>query len=234
MQLRITPEIFEKFPDVVVGVVFMHGINNRGEHLEVLEKLREACDTLSERFGAGDIATHPSISCWREAYRSFGAKPSRYPSSIENLVRRVLKGESVRHISTLVDLYNVISLRYLLPVGGEDLSKVKGDILLTLATGTEPPVVLLGEPEARPPHPGEVIYRDDAGVLCRRWNWKEAERTKLEETTTDAILVLEGLPPIAREVVERATKDLLQHILEYCGGEGSFILLGRTHPEWEA
>lgn len=70
------------------------------------------------------IIEHPHIAPWREEYRQFGAKPKKYRSSIENLIRRISKGEEIRHINKLVDIYNIISLKYVIPVGGEDLDKM--------------------------------------------------------------------------------------------------------------
>ena len=145
-------------------------------------------------------------------------------------MRRVLKGQSVPHINPLVDLYNTISLRHLVPVGGEDLDRIQGDVRLTLATDHEPPVHLLGEPEARPPKPGEVIYTDDLGTLCRRWNWKEAERTKLTAATRHAFLVIEGLPPVGRDLVAQAAEELAALIREHCGGEVAVALVDRERP----
>src|SRR6202035_2771472 len=162
---------------------------------------------------------HPRVASWREAYRAFGASPKKSPSSIENLLRRALKGEEVRHVNPLVDIYNAISLCHLLPAGGEDLERVEGDVRLTFAGEGEAPVQLLGEAEARPPHPGEVVYRDAAGILCRRWNWKEADRTKLTAETRDALLVLEALPPAGRDDLERALSDLAGRIESCCGAQ---------------
>src|SRR5262249_2589701 len=164
------------------------------------------------------VAEHPSVAAWREAYRAFGAKPKDHPSSIENLLRRVAKGQPLRSVNRLVDLYNVVSLRHFVPVGGEGLGAVAGDVELRFAGEEEPAVRLLGEPEARAPKPGEVIYADRAGALCRRWNWKEADRTKLTEATTRGFLVIEALPPVGRSELDAALADLKALVLEHCGG----------------
>src|SRR5262249_17372961 len=163
--------------------------------------------------------------------RKFGAKPKDHPSSIENLLRRVLKGHRLPHINRLVDLYNAVSLRRLVPVGGEDLAAVDGDVELRFATDSEPAVRPLGQPaaSAQPPKPGEVIYADSAGALCRRWNWKEADRTKLTEATTDGFLVVEGLPPVDRPGVEAALVDLSALLTAHCGGSVRTTLLDREN-----
>lgn len=231
MLLRITPELFEKFPETRLSVVIAHGINNQGQHSEVLEMLRLEQIKLTERLGTGPITEHPHIAPWREAYKVFGAKPKDHPSSIENLVRRVSKGHTLPHINTVVDVYNTVSLRHLVPVGGEDLDTLQGDVLLTLAGENEAPVILLGEKEARPPYPGEVIYKDDIGSICRRWNWKEADRSKLTEQTKNLFLVIETLPPVSQDVLKQATNELATLVRTYCGGEVKGVFLDSTSPQ---
>jgi DNA/RNA-binding domain of Phe-tRNA-synthetase-like protein len=75
-----------------------------------------------------------------------------------------------------------------------------------------------------------VIYRDDLGTLCRRWNWKEAERTKLTAATRHAFLVTEGLPPISRDLVAQAAEELGRLVREHCGGEVAVALVDRDCP----
>jgi DNA/RNA-binding domain of Phe-tRNA-synthetase-like protein len=131
-----------------------------------------------------------------------------------------VKSGPPRRINPLVDLYNAVSLRHFVPVGGEDLGAVSGEVELRFAGENEPPVRLLGEPleSARPPKAGEVIYADDLGALCRRWNWKEADRTKLTEKTTRGFLVVEALPPVGRAELDAALADLKGLVEKYCGG----------------
>jgi DNA/RNA-binding domain of Phe-tRNA-synthetase-like protein len=232
VKLSITPGLFALFPDARVALVVVRGLDNHPRADRPLQpRLQEAQASAVARLGGLALTEHPRIHCWREAYRAFGAKPKDYPSSIENLVRRALKGDPLRCINPLVDLYNVVSLTHLLPAGGEDLDATSGDIVLTRASAEESPVKLLGESEERAPKPGEVIYKDDRGAICRRWNWKEADRTKLTEGTRNAMLVLEAIPPIPREELERAAKDVQALVLEHCGGQARLELLDHARPE---
>jgi DNA/RNA-binding domain of Phe-tRNA-synthetase-like protein len=242
MGLSIDPEIFATFPGLLLGVVVVRDIDNQGSpenapEVAALFRAEEARvrGELASGVGTGTLSEHPRIAPWREAYRKFGVTPKRATSSIENLLRRVLRGEEMRPIHPLVDLYNVISLRHLLPAGGEDLGRIEGDVRLGFAAADEPAVLLLGEAEARPPHPGEVRYRDAAGTLCRRFNWKEADRTKLTAATTGALLVLEALPPAAIDDLEGALADLVALVSRFCGGRVEADVLDVSHPQlsWE-
>jgi DNA/RNA-binding domain of Phe-tRNA-synthetase-like protein len=229
----VTPEVFAMFPDAVLGVIVARGLDNTGEPPEILAGLRQEEARVRELFAGQPVTEHPHIAVWREAYRKFGAKPKDHPSSIENLVRRVAKGNTLPRINPLVDLYNTVSLRFLVPVGGEDLDRTQGDIRLTVAGEGEAPVRLLGEPEERPPYPGEVIYKDDLGAICRRWNWKEADRTKLTPETRRAILVIEGLPPAGAEEIAEAVGTLAALVHAHCRGEMTTSILDRGRPAME-
>ena len=153
MELKIAEQIFIEHPEVMLGVVVAHGVDNREVSEAVAAELQTAVSTLPTRFGNIVPSQHPQIAPWREAYRRFGAKPKRYPSSIENLVKRVLKGATIAPINPLVALYNSVSLTHILPVGGEDLDAIQGDVWLTVAGEDEAPVKLLGEREEATPEP---------------------------------------------------------------------------------
>ncbi len=231
MLFRIDPIFFELFPDAKIAAVYVSGLDNRGKSSEIEALVRNAEKDLPQMLQGSPLTEHPRIAPWRDAYRQFGAKPKKYPSSIENLVRRTLKGETSRHINKLVDIYNAISLRHLVPVGGEDLDRVEGDIVLTRAGEKELPIKLLGENEERAPVAGEVFYRDEVGAICRRWNWKEADRTKLTEETQNAVLVIESLPPVGLNELESAAADLAGRIEEHCGGTIRARILDEAHRQ---
>ncbi len=231
MKFFVDRTIFEKFPGTLIGVIVAKSVNNAGESEELLGLLRGEEKHILSTLNVEQLPVLPKVYCWQKAYSAFGAKPKEHRSSVENLHRLVLKGVELRHVNKIVDMYNYISLKRMLPVGGEDLDKMQGDLRLTFASASEPAVLLLGEKEARPPHVGEVIYRDDVGVVCRRWNWREADRTKLTEDTKNTILVIEALPPTTRSELETAVLELKELIEQHCGGEVAYKVLDATDSE---
>jgi DNA/RNA-binding domain of Phe-tRNA-synthetase-like protein len=148
---------------------------------------------------------HEKIEAWRAAYRAFGAKPQRTRPSIDALVRRMPLPE----INLVVDAYNAVSVRHGLPIGGEDLRRYEGPARLVRAAGDEPSEEALGEPEI-----GEVVWRDDVGVTCRRWNWRQCVRTRITEETVDALFLLERLEPLTRGELQDAGGELVRFLSE--------------------
>ena len=227
MQFVIDEKIINKFPSINIGVIIAKNINNVGESEEILNQINLIEEEIRKSHKSETLSQHPKILAWRKAYSDFGGKPKENRSSVENLYRRVLHGSNINHINKLVDIYNLISLKHMLPVGGEDLGKIKGNISLTFAGENEPEVWLLGDKEPRPPHQGEVIYKDDISAICRRWNWREAERTKLTESTKNCILVIEGLFPAEKQEIESATNELKELINKFCNGTVTYNILNK-------
>jgi DNA/RNA-binding domain of Phe-tRNA-synthetase-like protein len=219
---RVESAFAALFPNCVIGTVVVGGIDNDRHGAGCAALLEHEARSAAERLREADIATHPAVAPWREGYRSFGVKPAKFRSSIENLLRSA-RVDTIRSINPLVDLYNAVSLRYMLPCGGEDLDAVQGPIVLTRAVGDEH-FVPLGSTEEQPPQPGEVIYRDEVGVICRCWNWREADRTKLTASTTDAFLCIEGIPPVGSREVRAACDELAALVVEHLGGTAEVML----------
>lgn len=231
MKLYISPRIFEMFPGLRVGAVVVRGIDNHGSAAEIQEILHRQEAEIRARYTLESLLQEPKIQAWRNAYALFGAKPKDYRPSVENLYRLVLEGKEIRHINQFVDIYNLVSLTHTLPVGAEDLDAMQGDLVLDFAGPNEPPALLLGDTEPCAPHEGEVIYKDDASFVCRRFNWREADRTKLTEQTKNCIAVIEGLPPVTETEISAALEDLQRYVQEYCGGNVVSTMLDHTHQQ---
>jgi DNA/RNA-binding domain of Phe-tRNA-synthetase-like protein len=230
MKFSVDPQIFERFPSLILGVVSVIGIDNRGESGELKTLLQESEAEIGRNYLSESLSQHPKIQAWRRAYSEFGAKPKKYKSSVESLYRMVLKGDGLKPINKLVDIYNFVSLKHMLPLGGDDLDKIDGDIRLQMAKGGEPFIPLHSQ-ETEPARPGEVVYSDDKEILCRRWNWRECDKTKMTEETSNAVLVVEALPPSARNDVETAAEELSRLVHQFCGGDSAVHLLDSHHPE---
>lgn len=150
------------------------------------------------------------LEAWRTAYRAFGAKPQRTPCSAEALLKRA---GALPAVNRLVDAYNALSIRYAVPIGGEDLDAYAGSPRLVVATGGEPFATMRdGAPATEPVEAGEVVWRDDLGVTCRRWNWRQSVRTRLEPHSTAMWFVLERLEPMPLAALQEAGAALIASV----------------------
>ncbi len=228
MRLSVTDPFWSLFPTARIGLLIARGVDNTRAAEAAARLLDEQVAATAAALEGVEMASHPAVAPWRAAYAQFGAKPSKFRSSIESLLRSAQSGR-LRPISPLVDLYNTVSLRHQLPCGGEDLAAIVGDVELTRARGGEP-FRTIGAEADDPPSAGEVVYLDGAGAICRNFNWREADRTKLTEATTDAVLVIETLGDHRPGQLEAALADLAGLIAEHLGGQLRTVILDRASP----
>jgi len=154
--------------------------------------------------------SNDSASClaaWRKVFRGFGVDPTQYRSAAEAILRRLIKQGELPSIGTLVDLANLVSIRYALPVAVFDERGVSGGTIVRFARGDER-WADLGSSAAEHPDPGEVIFADEADVVsARRWCWRQSAASAAREDTTEVLVTVEGHHGTADQDVTRALAD---------------------------
>ncbi|MDR0163149.1 B3/B4 domain-containing protein [Enterobacter ludwigii] len=185
--------------------------------------LAQACQQVL----SDDVAwAEAHLSTWDDVFRAFGAKPKRTPCSASALRKRVLKEGALPPLDPVVDIYNAISIRYAIPVGGENLAAYAGAPRLTLAEGNEPFDTLKeGQPVIEYPDAGEVIWRDDIGVTCRRWNWRQGVRTRLDSQAQHMWFILESLPSMPLSALQEAGDELVSNLQRLMPGSTAHLQL---------
>ncbi|MBI4101198.1 hypothetical protein HY441_01840 [Candidatus Microgenomates bacterium] len=230
MRFVVDSKIFKRFDNPRIAVTVAKGADNTVEVSEIHSMTKDVIDQIRQNYKSETLSQQPKIAAWREAHRQFGSKAKDYPSSVEALYKRVLRGDDIKPINPLVDIYNYISLKYMLTAGGEDLDKMEGDLKLAFAGPNEASVTVLGKDEAQPPSKGEVFYKDSQGAICRRWNWREVARTMLTAETKNAVLVLEAVGHVTDEELKQAQTELTKLVKQYCGGESKSQMVDKAQP----
>jgi DNA/RNA-binding domain of Phe-tRNA-synthetase-like protein len=208
----VAPEVLELRPDYRVLMMVAEGLEP-GPPDEISGELLAQAETRARIALDGRAPEDvPDVADWRDAYRAFGAKPNRTRPSVEALLRRL--DAALPRIDRLTDAYNAVSIANLVPVGGEDLDLYQGPARLVRAVGDEDfDTVAHGEPAVEHPKPGEVIWRDDAGVTCRQWNWRQCTRTRITSATTNAIFIIDGLAALGDRGMTGAGNELAASLL---------------------
>ena len=206
--------LFDLRPDYRALLLTADGLRG-GESDPMSERILTDAEATARRLLGGRSPEQlPHPAAWREAYRAFGAKPQRTRPSVEALLRRLDHGGLPR-IDRITDVYNAVSVAHLLPIGGEDRAAYVGPARLVRAEGSESfDTTAGGEPTVEHPDPGEVIWRDDTGATCRRWNWRQCTRTRITTGTSSALFILDALDPLTDDAVHEAADALTAALLE--------------------
>ncbi|MET7698826.1 phenylalanine--tRNA ligase beta subunit-related protein [Streptomyces sp. NPDC005485] len=219
LTLTVSDEVRALAPGFTHVAVEAQGLLNGPSTEGTSALLDDATRRLAARLDGRPPHEDPHMAAWRETYTAFGSKPSRTRNSAEALAKRALTDAGLPRINVLVDLYNAISVAHLIPVGGEDTDRIRGGMRLERATGVEDFVTVAGGEEiVEHPDAGEVVWCDDEGVTCRRWNWRQGPRTRLTQASTSAIFLLESLAPMPVADVEAAGAELAELLEKFSPG----------------
>lgn len=227
---RYDNELLARFPHTVGGVILAEGMTNQPTPPALAERYLAEQRAVIERIGNTPLSEIRSLSAWRSTFRQFGTEPTKYRSAPEALLRRLTKKGDIPLINTLVDIGNLVSIRYGLPVAVFDTRGIQGALTVHVATGTER-YTLLGDTEVEHPYEGEVVFSDETGlVMARRWCWRQGEESAATLETQNAIITVEA-QHIGGEVnIRAALGDLVALLQEFAGGQFKSSVLGReTH-----
>jgi tyrosyl-tRNA synthetase len=226
-KIIIESSIFEKFPSFKRGVIIVKNIDNKLVEKDIESLLLEE---IKRKQGQG-LIDDERVRAWEKAHEEFGSNPNRFAPSIKSLLKRI-ETDGFPFVNSVVALFNYISIKYTVPCGGDDVDKVKGNLKLGFANGTEK-FIGLGSSEEDNPTPGEVIYADDSNgnVMCRRWNWRNGNLTKITPSTKHLVINIDGINPVSEETIIEARDELASLLKKYCGAEVEVDLLDKNKPE---
>jgi DNA/RNA-binding domain of Phe-tRNA-synthetase-like protein len=200
--------VTDQYPAVRAGVIHAAGVSNGPSPAGLLADYRAEQQAARARLAGTPIADLPSIAAWRRAFSRFGAKPTQYRNAAEALLRRLAKQGDIPSLSTLVDIGNLVSIRYALPVAVFDRARVAGTLTVRLATGAEQ-FSDLGSSGSVSPEPGEVIFSDEDNVVAaRRWCWRQSAQSATGAGTAEALIVTEAQHDTAEADITAAVADL--------------------------
>ena len=213
---RVADDILQMFPGYRLGVLVYSGLDNAGSHDELTKLLRSAEESARARV-VGNVTEGAVVAAWRDAYKRFGAKPSEHRSSIEALLRRVLKPDSIPTINPLVDVGTTVSLMNLVPTGVHPIRRESTEIALRLAR-TEDRFQAVAGQEPEDVTPSEVVLADQADILTRRWTWRQSANTRMTQSTTRAFFNIDALDVSSDNALEAAMNEANKLVARFCGG----------------
>ena len=232
-RFAVTPEVFDRLPGLRVVVVVALGIDNARERPDVRDAWRDAWAAAgAEAARHGNPQSHPRVAPWRERFRAMGVPPRDYPSSIEALLRRAVRGGEPFRVNPLVDAVHTLSLRHVVPAGAFDLDAIEHDLVLR-ETMRGDRFTALDEDRPEEVPAGEVAYCDGDVVLTRHVVWRQSRQALVGPETCDAIVVSEILPEVGDGAPGGAVHDDLLAVVsrEFSPERVVGALLERERPD---
>ncbi len=216
---RYDARIIEAYPQLTGGVIVARGLRNGTAPAPLQARYLAEQQAVKASIGATPLSELPSLRAWRRAFSAFGVSPTKYRSAAEALLRRLTKKGDIRSINALVDIGNLVSIRYALPVAIFDTRQLALPITVHYAAGDER-YQELGSDAAMHPEPGEVVFTDETNmVVARRWCWRQSATSAARESAREAVITVEAQHENGGADIEAALADLSALLREFAGGE---------------
>jgi DNA/RNA-binding domain of Phe-tRNA-synthetase-like protein len=212
---RYSNDVISAFPATRGGVIHARGLDNTISSTSLDQRYRAEQAQMRADIGDMPLSDIPSLKAWRATFSGFGVKPTQYRSAAEALLRRLTKQGGIPSINLLVDLANMVSIRWRMPVAVFDQATATGITSVRFADGREQ-FTDLGSDTPTSPEPGEVVFVDEVGLVsARRWCWRQSDQSAARPTTVEVLITVEGQHADAEAEVAGATQDLLDLLAEY-------------------
>jgi DNA/RNA-binding domain of Phe-tRNA-synthetase-like protein len=224
----IDDQIVERFPAVQV-LALRTRVPDQRSLIPALDALGPDIERAIESLAAFDpITSMHEVASWRDAYGKLGVKPSKYPSSIEALLRRAKKGEMAETGIPAVDLYNSVSVVHRAPLGAYDAKKLDVEpITLRLADPERDQFEPLGgRPDGFPLNPDLVVYAQNADILCWGFNTRDCAKMAVDQSSADILFFSETTTVEGRTAAEAALTKLAALISKHGGTVSEITVFG--------
>lgn len=210
MKIFIDHEIFRAYPAAKAGFVVADIVVTKSD--PYIEQLK---NELQQRLAGQGITketweARPEIVGWRRVFETF-VMGKGYCASVESLVRRVVNGQKIWNISTVVDLYNCCSALSLVPMGGYDMTKIAGDIVVRYGKAGEV-IAPLGASESFSVADNHVVYADDEKVLCWLWNYRDSRLSCIDQNSKRVIFFLDEAFEVSDGLLRRTLADFVERL----------------------
>lgn len=225
------PDILAQFPDLRAAVLVAADLRNSPSPAGLQAAFEDEQRATLDRIGEAPLSQIDTLAAWRAAFRAFGVNPTKYRSAPEALLRRLTKKGDIPSINTLVDICNLVSIRYALPVAAFDTRDLDLPVRVHFADGSER-FTPLGESHVEHPDRDEVVFSDRTGlVVARRWCWRQSDESAASPSTQQAFFTIEAQHPGGYSEVQHALEDLLLLLQTYADGTYTSALLGPHNLE---
>ena len=216
LTLRVAEECFQL--GLRATAIVFRDMHISSASVELRADIVREIQAIREEFASpAAVRSCPEVAAFQQLHRRVGVNPRKEQSSVERLLLLALKRGELPAINSLVDAYNLVSLRTRCSLGAHDLDAITLPVSLRLLTGREA-FTPLGETMPVVVVPGEYGYVDAADHLLCRLDVRQADFSKVTEATRNVLLIVEGTAEHAPDVLHRASEEVIEVVTRYCGG----------------
>lgn len=207
MFLKIEKEICDVGNGIYSGAIIAYDLNSNDENEVINNLLHKQVEKVLAKYDSDSIKKDENICLYREALEELGVNPSKYPSSVEAIMKRIFRNQDAPIFGSILDLANYISIKYRIPVGLHDIDSLENGLYLRLATESD------CDDDKESPGIGEPIYVSGNSVRTRRWFWRQTSKGRISPKSRNLIFLLDGFLD-NKKIIDIACDELMQLLID--------------------
>ena len=216
--LKIDSEVRAGYPGLDVLTCRLANVAVEKKNLELEKFKEELIKEVKGKYTLDSLKDAPTFRAYRDFFWRVGIDPTKTRPAAEALIRRILRDNPIPNINTIVDAYNLASIKTEIALAAFDIQELEGDLVMRFARrgenflgiGMEKPIELEG---------GEVVISDDQKLVAI-YPHRDADRSKVTEKTRNILLLVCGVPGITMDMLAQAATVAIEYITRFCGSEG--------------
>lgn len=221
MTFVIDAKLKERFPGLQVLVCSVKNVSVNNDSAELQEFKDEVAERVRKKYNLESLKDESVFRAYRDFFWQVGIDPTKNRPAGEALIRRILSGKSIPKINTFVDAYNLASIDTGIAIGAFDADELQGDLTLRFAREGEEFVGIGMEKSIK--LKGNEMVVSDAKKLIAIYPYRDADSTKIIESTKNVLLLICGAPEIDEKILNRTAQVAIEYVTRFCGGEGKIV-----------
>lgn len=217
MSLNIDSKLKTRFPELDALTLDIQGVTIKKKHTELEKFKQEVEEQVRKEYTLESVKDHPTFRAYRTFFWGIGIDPTKIRPAAEALTRRILAGKPLPRINTLVDAYNLASIKTRIALATFDADKLEGKLLMRFAEENEH-IVGIGMDKPFVMKGGEIVLSDETKLIAV-YPYRDADNTKVTESTENVSIVVCGVPGISKEMLENASRVTLEYVTRFCNAE---------------
>lgn len=225
MKFILSEDVTKKFPESSIGCLVIKDIDNTKAQDETYQILWHEIETKAKEFKAAELTQIPEVKEWTGAFETAELDPIENDPSHKALLERVINRQEIPNINSLVNIYNAVSIRHILPIGGHDLDNIEGEIIVGPNTKSLP-FIEMNTQEETPVPKEEFVYADATHVLTRKWVWRQSDTSKTTEDTSNILIPIDDLGSRSPEQIKEIAIETWSLIKKYLSDNSTKAYFG--------
>lgn len=220
MQVEVSwsQDVSSRFPSLQICLGIIRDVCNQKTNEQIQSLISTVYEETRAAYRVETLKDDPTVRACRDFYWRLNVDPTKTRPSGEALLRRVLHGDALPRISTVVDAYNLASMKTIIPISGFDADLLNPPLQVRFADNEAFTGIEMNKPTLLTDK--TVVLADKQRILCI-YPYRDSDHSKITLDTRNVTIIAYGSPGITENQLKSAAQTTLSYIEQTSKGKAT-------------